>query len=326
MKFMTIGEVTRTFDVSTRTLRYYDEIGLLPSARKDDYAYRVYDESAVRRLRQIITLRKLRVPLKKIALIFNDSARRATVEILQESLNELGEEITALKTIRDILRAFVERLNQSANDGIEIGIGMLGDDEIVSAVRTLSLSKIKLKEERSMDDLNEACKKLSALTDVRVVYLPPCAVAASHFFGDDPEANAGMPLEEFIRSVGLVQIKPDFRQYGFNNPCPAGDETYGYEFWATIPDDLDVPAPLIKKRFVGGLYAAHCISMGNFFEWEYHWKWVAESAEYEYDEREPAGMLGTLEEHLNAYSYYSDDAAAARFTQLDLPIPIKSKQ
>ncbi|HAZ22484.1 MAG TPA: MerR family transcriptional regulator, partial [Firmicutes bacterium] len=53
MELMTISEVTKAFNVTTRMLRYYDEIGLLPSARKENYSYRVYDESAVRRLQQI---------------------------------------------------------------------------------------------------------------------------------------------------------------------------------------------------------------------------------------------------------------------------------
>ena len=68
MKLMTISEVTKTFNVTARMLRYYDEIGLLPSTRKQDYAYRVYDEYALKRLQQIIALRKLRIPLKKIVL------------------------------------------------------------------------------------------------------------------------------------------------------------------------------------------------------------------------------------------------------------------
>lgn len=56
MKLMRISKVTKTFNVTTRMLRYYDEIGLLPSTQKQDYAYRVYDESALRRLQQIIAL------------------------------------------------------------------------------------------------------------------------------------------------------------------------------------------------------------------------------------------------------------------------------
>jgi hypothetical protein len=37
-------------------------------------------------------------------------------------------------------------------------------------------------------------------------------------------------------------------------------------------------------------------------------------------------MGGCLEEHLNAYSYYSGDEKAAKFIQLDLLTPIKVKQ
>jgi len=320
---MTISEVSRALGVSTRTLRYYDEIGLLPSARMDGYAHRAYDAAAVNRLRQIVALRRLRIPLKKIALIFGDAERTKIVDVLQESVNELDGEIAALQTIRDILRAFVRRLNAAA--GANADVGLLDDREIMGVVQTLSPSKINLKEDRSMCDLNEANEALSTAKNFRVIYLPPSAVAASHFFGPEPEANAGKPLDDFIRRIGLPKLKPDMRQYGFNNPSPEGDETYGYEFWATIPDDLDVPAPLTKKRFEGGLYAAHCIQMGDFHEWPPFYEQVVASAEYEYESREPAGMHGTLEEHLNAYSYYTGDASAAKFAQLDLLIPIKAK-
>jgi len=177
-----------------------------------------------------------------------------------------------------------------------------------------------------MDDLNKANETLSVIKNARIIYLPPCTVASSHYFGENPEANAGKPLHDFIRSIELHKTKPDLRQFGFNNPCPQGDETYGYEFWVTIPDDLDVPAPLQKKRFAGGLYAAHCIKMGDFHEWPIFYQWVFDNADYEYEAREPMGMNGTLEEHLNAYSYFSGDEAAAKYVQLDLLIPIKARK
>ena len=176
-----------------------------------------------------------------------------------------------------------------------------------------------------MDDLNKANEILSPLKNVRIIYLPPCTVAASHYIGDNPEENAGNPLEEFIRKTELHKIKPDLRQYGFNNPTPKGNETYGYEFWASIPDELEVSQPLQKKRFAGGVYAAHCIKMGDFHEWQLLSKWVENSGEYQYDAREPHGMGGCFEEHLNAYSYYTDDKKAAEFVQLDLLMPIKAK-
>ncbi len=323
MKLMTIGEVTKAFNVSTRMLRYYDEIGLLLSTRKEDYAYRVYDESAVRRLQQIITLRKLRIPLKKIALIFKDTEQMNIVEVFQESISELDDEITALQTIRDILNMFVVRLNSAAHTHIKLD--MINDAEIMSVIQTLSLSKINFKEEYSMDDLKKAIDILSTLKNVCIINLPPCTVAASQYFGENPEDNAGKPLEEFIRRIELQKIKPDLRMFGFNNPSPVGNETYGYEFWVTIPDDLDIPAPLQKKHFEGGLYAAHCIKMGDFHEWQLLGQWVMSNGEYEYDAREPLGMNGCLEEHLNAYSYFAGDEMTAKFVQLDLLTPIKVK-
>lgn len=321
MKLMTISEVTKTFNISTRMLRYYDEIGLLPSTRKEGYAYRAYDESAVRRLQQIITLRKLRIPLKKIALIFENTELMRIVEVLEESINELDDEISALQTIRDVLSMFITRLNSVEHT--EVKLDILNDSDIISVIQTLSLSKINFKEERSMDDLNKANETLSILKNVRILYLPPCTVAASHFIGENPEDGAEKPFTKFIRSIGLQKIKPDLRVFGFNNPCPTRNEKYGYEFWVTIPDDLDVPAPLQKKHFAGGLYAAHCIKIGDFNEWNLLGQWVKSSIEYELDKREPSGMGGCLEEHLNAYTCYETDEKSAEFTQLDLLTPIK---
>ncbi len=324
MELMTISELTKTFGVSTRMLRYYDEIGLLPSTRREDYAYRVYDGPAVRRLQQILTLRKLRIPLKKIAGIFQSDEQKKIVEVFQESLNELDDEIAALQTIRDILRMFVTRLNAAAQTGIKLDL--IDDAQIMSVIQALSLPKPNLKEERPMDELNKANEVLSPLKNVRIVYLPPCTVAASHYFGENPEDNAGKALNAFIREHKLLGIKPDLRVFGFNNPSPqAENETYGYEFWATIPDDFEVPAPLVKKRFEGGLYAAHSIRMGDFHEWQLLWQWVMNNGEYVHDAREPLGMGGGLEEHLNAYSFYSSDEAAAKYIQLDLLTPIRKK-
>ena len=54
----TITEGSRTLDVATRMLRYYEQQGLITSRRRADYAYRVYDEENVNRLRIILVLRR----------------------------------------------------------------------------------------------------------------------------------------------------------------------------------------------------------------------------------------------------------------------------
>ncbi|BCN29113.1 effector binding domain-containing protein [Anaeromicropila herbilytica] len=324
MELMTISELSKGFNITTRTLRYYEQIGILKSKKKEDYAYRVYDEDALIRLQQIIILRKLRIPLKQIGVILGDAEQNRMVEIFQENLMSLDHEITALSTIRSVLQRFVSYLNNY--NGVNAKLNFLDDNEIMQVVESLSLSKIKFKEERPMEELNKANEILDNLKDVRILYLPPATVASSHYIGDNPEEVAGGELDDFIRSIKLQQLKPDLRVYGFNNPCPREEcETYGYEFWVTIPEDMKVPESLQKKYFEGGLYAAHCIKMGDFHEWQAFYQWICNHDLYEFDEREPLGMNGTLEEHLNAFTYYQSCKEKSKFEQIDLLIPIRLK-
>ncbi|MFT3951144.1 MAG: effector binding domain-containing protein [Oscillospiraceae bacterium] len=319
---MTISEVSRVYAVTPRMLRYYEQEGLLRSLRKADYAYRVYDETAVRRLGQIIVLRKLRIPLKSIAVILNDAAQQKTLELLRTSTAELDGEISALTVIRDILVSLTQRLDESVRR--KIRLDLLEDTDLKTLTGSLTLSKSTLKEERSMEKLNQAEQTLGGKGEARIVYIPPATVAASRCVGTEPEGAARAALDAFIRAANLTEIKPDFRVFGFNNPTPQeGQSVYGYEFWVTIPDDADVPAPLEKKQFSGGQYAAHCIQMGNFHEWEGFFRAMETHPLYEIDWHEPSGMGGALEEHLNAFTFFKENLPD--YTQLDLLIPVKKR-
>ena len=326
---MTISEVSKTFNISTRILRYYEQIGLLSSQRKEDYAYRIYNEYAVRRLQQIIVLRKLRIPLKKIALIFEDTEQTRIIEIFTENITELDNEITALNTIRDVLRIFVSRLNESIQANIKLDL--LHDTDIIKVIESLSLSRINFKEERSMDEINKVSEIIGKLKpkDVRVIVLQPCTVASYHFIGENPEETVGDVVDKFVRESKLYEIKPDARMFGFNHPNPSADKPYyGYEGWVTIPDDMEVPAPLTKKKFKGGVYAAHTIMFGDFHEWEFLHEWVNQNEKYapDYNELGVEIMSGCLEEHLNwVYASHMGWPENGIDGQLDLLLPIKLK-
>ena len=68
---MTVKEVSELTGVSIRTLRYYDEIGLLPPADHTEGGYRLYDDMALERLQQILLFRELEFPLKDIVRIMS---------------------------------------------------------------------------------------------------------------------------------------------------------------------------------------------------------------------------------------------------------------
>lgn len=325
MERVTITQVSKMFGVSTRMLRYYEQIGLLQSLKKDEYAYRVYDERSISRLQQIIVLRKLRIPLQQISAIFENQDATTILEVFIQNVSEIKDEITALSTMRLILDHFIDEMQRASHMALETLL--FSDQSMRNAIGALSLTKINFKEEKPMEELNRASEELSRLKNVRIVHLPPYTVAASHYVGENPEGNAGDQLCEFLKSSNLYSIKPDARVFGFNHPNPSSDRPeYGYEIWVTIPGDMDVPAPLVKKHFGGGLYAAHTIVLGNFHQWDWLAKWVrVDNPKYEANDNDDCGecMGGLLEEHLN-YVYHANlDWPKSDEHQLDLLFPVK---
>ncbi len=337
MDLITITEVSKNFSISTRTLRYYEQIGLLKSIKKDDYAYRTYDDETVKRLQQIIILRKLRIPLKQIFVILESENTAEIIDSFRQNLNEVDEEITALSTIRTILNTFIIRLNLSADVDINVNSSLFDDAAILDIADSLTVTKFNFKAETTMADLEKASVKINRLTDgdVRIIYLPPMTVASSHCMGEHCEKRAGDALQKFVNESGLLKIKPDTRHIGFNNPIQppedAGKASAGYEMWVSVPENIDVPSPIVKKRFHGGLYAAHAIKFGDFDHWGMLWDWVMASEKYTHDwgslrcEPHAEGMDWCFEEQLNYYNNAQNPDFDVSQMQLDLLVPIKLK-
>jgi MerR family copper efflux transcriptional regulator len=66
---LSITDVARRTGVPTSTLRYYDRLGLLASARRADNGYRQYDKRALDRLRFIARAKELGCSLEEIATL-----------------------------------------------------------------------------------------------------------------------------------------------------------------------------------------------------------------------------------------------------------------
>lgn len=68
---MTVNEVSKLTGVSVRTLQYYDKIGLLKPASYTESGYRLYDDTALETLQQILLFRELEFSLKEIKKILS---------------------------------------------------------------------------------------------------------------------------------------------------------------------------------------------------------------------------------------------------------------
>ena len=70
---MTVHEVSKLTGVSIRTLQYYDKIGLLKPTGYTQSGYRLYDDTALETLQQILLFRELEFPLKEIKEIISSA-------------------------------------------------------------------------------------------------------------------------------------------------------------------------------------------------------------------------------------------------------------
>ena len=108
-----VRDVSTRYDISARALKYYEDAGLLTSTRTNDYAYRMYDETAVMRLEQILILRKLNISIKDIQRIFDTTGSEIVLDILNGKVANIDEEVALLHDLKEIVLDFIRQINQS---------------------------------------------------------------------------------------------------------------------------------------------------------------------------------------------------------------------
>ncbi len=107
------GDLSNRYTVSTRTLRYYEEIGLIQSRRVKDYAYRMYDDAGIKRLEQILILRKLGIGIKDIQRIFNTTGSEVVLDVLGKKVEDIDEEVALLHELKGIVISFIRQIEQA---------------------------------------------------------------------------------------------------------------------------------------------------------------------------------------------------------------------
>ena len=68
----TVKEVSQLAGISIRTLRYYDEMGLLKPTQVSEAGYRLYDDTALEQLQEIMFFKEMALPLEQIKKIMTN--------------------------------------------------------------------------------------------------------------------------------------------------------------------------------------------------------------------------------------------------------------
>ena len=85
----TVKEISKITGISIRTLRYYDEIGLLKPARVTEAGYRLYDDKELEKLQEILFYKELEIPLADIKKVMeNPEYDKQKALAVQKSLLE----------------------------------------------------------------------------------------------------------------------------------------------------------------------------------------------------------------------------------------------
>ena len=108
----TIGEMGGLFRTNIRTLRYYDDIGLLkPEVVDPKTGYRYYSARQFERMNTIKYLRNLNMPLDKIKAFFENRDTLVMEQILEEQLQETRAQLARLQAIERKLTTRLEQLD-----------------------------------------------------------------------------------------------------------------------------------------------------------------------------------------------------------------------
>jgi DNA-binding transcriptional MerR regulator len=115
-----IGELAAKVGLTERTIRYYEELGLLESVKRLDGGVRVYTDDDVRRLKYVGKLKMLGLTLQEMLELermyrhhrSNRSVLPRLVELLDAHLATLNDRMMELDALRDEIRAYREHVTQ----------------------------------------------------------------------------------------------------------------------------------------------------------------------------------------------------------------------
>lgn len=214
-KYYSIGKVSSICDVPIKTLRYYDQIGLLvPQYRKEDSHYRYYEHTQLLTLHIIRKLRLLGVSLKDIQRIIQNCDNAAMEQCIVSRMQEISKNIQELQeqlAVGEILlhrlntgSLFLQNKNQDQEDIIQI--------EKIPLYNVISTRRIKLDYQNSdvsidrWSELIELAKKyhLKTLGSIILTY---------HNEPLEQFYNKDCDLESCIQ-VSELKDGPEFKQFG----------------------------------------------------------------------------------------------------------------
>jgi DNA-binding transcriptional MerR regulator len=126
-KLIQIGELAKQLNITTRTIRYYEEIGLMGKTDRPGGSTRSYNKNDILRLKFILKIKGMGISLKEIeelSEIFDINDQNFTtitpklIEILDHHIASVDEKIAGLSSLRKDIVDYRVRIQELLQDGI----------------------------------------------------------------------------------------------------------------------------------------------------------------------------------------------------------------
>jgi len=115
-----IGDLATALGLTTRTIRYWEEVGLIDSVQRSDGAIRGFTPYYVRRLKFIMKLKELGLTIKEMQELYSayGEAKQTErmvprlVEILDEHLDKIDEKMAKLASLKNDIVSYRDKLGE----------------------------------------------------------------------------------------------------------------------------------------------------------------------------------------------------------------------
>jgi len=116
--FTSIGEIAQKLEMSQRTIRYYEEIGLLNSIKRVEGGRRIYTDADLRRLKLIKRLKIMGMTLSEMQELeamwtiekSNDKVLGRLLELMSNHLQRLEDRIADLNILKNEITEYQNRI------------------------------------------------------------------------------------------------------------------------------------------------------------------------------------------------------------------------
>ena len=239
MSLIKITDLTAQLGLSSRSLRYYEQAGLIKSVRPKFEKYRFYDDENIERLKQIIVLRKMQIPIKDIIRIYESEDMSTVVEVFVNRIQDIDDEVGSLTELKRIVSEFLQTMVKN-------------DITKISAIPLLyekMENQLEISEERhpvSYKDLSAVSEKLEKPLEINIIALPLMRVLSS-YSKTNPLISDPDGFNRFLQQKSIVQRNHE--RFEFRSE-------HNDVIIQRVPDDFENNSKFMDYIFSGELFAA----------------------------------------------------------------------